>query len=110
MSKYVAPKEHELLLDQWDGLPFTIDCDWYSRPQVLRAMGEAAKAEHQWILTKDRMPDHNVAVLVFIPEEDDHITSGMWDISNEWTLLDDYRSTKGEVTHWMPLPNIPSKI
>lgn len=52
-------------------------------------------------------PEHNVGVLVFIPGEDNHITSGMWDISNEWVLLDEYRTPEEEVTYWMPLPALP---
>jgi hypothetical protein len=55
----------------------------------------------------DTKPEHNVGVLVFIPGEDNHITSGMWDISNEWVLLDEYRTPEEEVTHWMPLPAFP---
>lgn len=55
----------------------------------------------------DIKPEHNVGVLVFIPGEDNHITSGMWDISNEWVLLDEYRTPEEEVTHWMPLPAFP---
>lgn len=60
----------------------------------------------QWT-TADIKPEHNVGVLVFIPGEDNHITSGMWDISNEWVLLDEYRTPEEEVTHWMPLPAFP---
>lgn len=52
-------------------------------------------------------PEHNVGVLVFIPGEDNHITSGMWDIDNKWVLLDEYRISEEEVTHWMPLPSFP---
>lgn len=55
----------------------------------------------------DTKPEHNVGVLVFIPGEDNHITSGMWDISNKWVLLDEYRTPEEEVTHWMPLPGFP---
>lgn len=52
-------------------------------------------------------PEYNVGVLVFIPGEDNHITSGMWDISKKWVLLDEYRTPECEVTHWMPLPAFP---
>jgi hypothetical protein len=58
----------------------------------------------------DTKPEYNVGVLVLIPREDNHITSGMWDISNEWVLLDEYRTPEGEVTHWMPLPGLPDGI
>jgi hypothetical protein len=53
-----------------------------------------------WVNSKQRKPEYNVSVLVFIPEEDDHITTGMWDISNKWVLLDEYRVPKSEVTYW----------
>lgn len=59
-----------------------------------------------WVKAAQK-PEHNVGVLVFIPGEDNHITSGMWDISNEWVLLDEYRTPEEEVTHWMPLPAFP---
>lgn len=60
-----------------------------------------------WVKSSDRKPEHNVGVLVFIPGEDNHITSGMWDISNQWVLLDEYRTPEEEVTHWMLLPAFP---
>ncbi len=56
---------------------------------------------------KDGHPEHNLGVLVFIPEEDNHITSGMWDIDNKWVLLDEYRVPECPVTHWTKLPNKP---
>lgn len=52
-------------------------------------------------------PEHNLGVLVFIPQEDNHITSGMWDVDDKWVLLDEYR-VMGEVTHWQPLPSPPT--
>lgn len=71
---------------------------------------ERGKREAQpgarWVKA-DTKPKHNVGVLVFIPGEDNHITSGMWDVSNEWVLLDEYRTPEEEVTHWMPLPEFP---
>lgn len=60
-----------------------------------------------WIKSSDRMPEFNVGVLVFIPEEDNHITAGMWDVSEKWVLLDEYRLPQSEVTYWMPMPEEP---
>jgi hypothetical protein len=70
--------------------------EWYRNPA----------GERQW-KSAEIKPEHNVGVLVFIPGEDNHITSGMWDISNKWVLLDEYRTPEEEVTHWMPLPAFP---
>lgn len=68
----------------------------------------AAKAQPGAVWVKaDTKPEHSVGVLVFIPGEDNHITSGMWDISNKWVLLDEYRTPEEEVTYWMPLPAFP---
>lgn len=57
----------------------------------------------------DGYPEHNVGVLVFIPEEDYHVTTGMWDVSNKWVLLDEYRTPKSAVTHWTQMPEIPEQ-
>lgn len=65
------------------------------------------KTDNEWISTKDRLPDENVSVLVFIPEEDEHITTGMWDVSKKWVLLDEYRVPNSEVTYWMYCPEKP---
>ena len=64
--------------------------------------------EAKWISVKDQMPKTNKGVLVYIPVEDDHITSGMFDVSGTWVLLDEYRPTEN-VTHWMPLPTPPAE-
>src|SRR5690606_21804297 len=53
------------------------------------------------------LPDHNVSVLVFIPEENDHITTGMWDISKKWVLLDEYRVPTCQVTYWREMVGMP---
>jgi hypothetical protein len=52
-------------------------------------------------------PEYNKGVLVFIPDEDNHVTSGMWDISKKWVLLDEYRIPETKVTHFMPYPILP---
>jgi hypothetical protein len=62
-----------------------------------------------WISAEIK-PPYNKGVLVFIPEEDYHITSGMWDIDNKWVLLDEYRVPECEVTHWMKIPEVPEQF
>ena len=71
-------------------------------------MKQENNQDQKWISAEIK-PEYNLGVLVFIPEEDFHITSGMWDISNEWVLLDEYRKPECVVTHWMPMPDIPKE-
>ena len=68
-----------------------------------------ALSQSEWVSVEDRLPKNNVGVLVFIPIEDNHITSGMYDYDNKWVLLDDYRLIEDDkqITHWMPLPQQP---
>lgn len=79
--------------------------------RVRRSTGKKEIKEKimEWISVKDRLPDVNMGVLVFIPDEDNHITSGMWDVGKEWVLLDEYRVPECEVTHWLPLPKPPKQ-
>lgn len=59
--------------------------------------------DNGWVKSSRHKPQENVGVLVFIPEEDNHVTTGMWDVSKKWVLLDDYRVPKSEVTYWRPI-------
>ena len=61
------------------------------------------KDPYGWISVRERLPETNISVLVFIPEEDEHITTGMWDVSKKWVLLDEYRIPQSEVTYWQPM-------
>lgn len=70
---------------------------------------ELISRKRKWWDAKRHKPPHNKGVLVFIPDEDNHITSGMWDISNKWVLLDEYRKPECEVTHWMEIPDKPAE-
>lgn len=60
-----------------------------------------------WIKSSEQLPPENVSVLVFIPEEDNHCTTGMWDVSKKWVLLDEYRVPKSEVTYWAEMVELP---
>lgn len=104
----------QFILDQPGLKPMVTSNGYYWHYQdVITLMKEyAAKATPKgigWVKAETK-PEHNVGVLVFIPGEDNHITSGMWDISNEWVLLDEYRTPEEEVTHWMPMPGLPEGI
>lgn len=61
-----------------------------------------------WHESEKGMPEYNRGCLVFIPDEDNHITAGMWDISNKWVLLDEYREPECQVTHWAYMPEGPN--
>ena len=64
-----------------------------------------------WFDASIQKPASNVAVLVYIPSEDEHITSGMIEDDGSWTLLDEYRDVAPElVTHWMPCPDKPTQV
>lgn len=78
--------------------------DWQ---QFTNELNSVLRLKDDWISVDDQMPPHNLGVLVFIPDEDDHITSGMWDIENKWVLLDEYRVPDCAVTHWRRLPETP---
>lgn len=75
-----------------------------SKPKVVEPVTEQESA---WVKSEVEKPEHNVSVLVFIPEEDNHITTGMWDVSNKWVLLDEYRVPNAQVTYWRPMVDRP---
>lgn len=85
---------------------------WRNRGQNATVHSWIDGTEGEWFDAEKQMPEENVGVLVFIPEEDNHITSGMWDVSQKWVLLDEYRTVSDDapVTHWMPLPNPPVRV
>lgn len=62
-----------------------------------------------WHDADEEIPKQNVSLLVFIPEEDNHITAGMWDVSEKWILLDEYRVPICKVTHWAYMPESPKQ-
>jgi hypothetical protein len=77
---------------------------------LVQPPAEAERGKGAVWVKADMKPEFNVGVLLLIPGEDNHITSGMWDIDNKWVLLDEYRIPDCEVTHWMPLPALPEGV
>jgi hypothetical protein len=65
------------------------------------------KIQLRWIKASEQLPPENVGVLVFIPEEDNHCTTGMWDVSQKWVLLDEYRVPISDVTYWAEMVDLP---
>jgi len=74
-----------------------------------RQLAQLKKKLHvwEWKDADKEKPDYNVAVLVYIPDEDDHMTAGMIEVNGSWTLLDEYRKPDCPVTAWAKLPPIP---
>lgn len=66
--------------------------------------------DNGWYVADITKPPFNVGVMVFIPEEDNHQTSGMYDHDSTWVLLDEYRVPTSKVTHWRHLFEIPKDI
>lgn len=91
-SKYGGSR-HSCLTEQFDAF--------------IEGFKEASK-DGVWIKSSKKLPPKNVSVLCFIPEEDDHITTGMYDVSEKWVLLDEYRVPKSEVTYWRVMVDLPN--
>lgn len=70
--------------------------------KVKRSKGNAQLIDNGWIKADLKKPRENTRVFVYIPEEDNHVTAGMWDVSKKWVLLDDYRVPLSQVTYWRP--------
>lgn len=66
------------------------------------------KKDNGWYCARTTKPPYNEGVIVFIPEESGHQTTGMWDESKKWVLLDDYRIPTSEVTAWRPMFENPT--
>lgn len=115
----VKHKDGELTRQYFNGTGFinfdTSTWNYFSDIIEWEEESEANEYLDIWVPIEEGMPERNKGVLVFIPQEDNHITSGMWDIENKWVLLDEYRIVgegdgmeESMVTHWMPLPSCPN--
>ncbi len=62
-----------------------------------------------WISVKDRLPDKECLALV---SDGRHVTIADWSRGNGWVTDREDRAfgiTNYTITHWMPLPEPPSK-
>lgn len=66
------------------------------------------KKDNGWYCARTTKPPYNVGIIVFIPEESNHQTSGMWDVDKQWVLLDENRIPTSEVTGWQYLLKEPT--
>jgi Protein of unknown function (DUF551) len=58
-----------------------------------------------WIATADRLPDDDMCVLVFVPDQNDQVWLGYISSEHgEWLCVS---GSTCEPTHWMELPEPP---
>ena len=66
-----------------------------------------------WISVKDKLPDGMIDVLIFDPFHNEMITAWFIEKENRWvsglSAPEDYFEINPEPTHWMPLPEPPTK-
>jgi len=106
----------DILQDQYDALEkdYADVCQkrleaaevWSRQIIELESENAELEAERRWIPVSERLPllRDSKAVLVYTKSGETY--SGLYLGNNEWTgLLHDFR--EGEVTHWMPLPQLP---
>lgn len=68
----------------------------------LRAENAGLREKHQWISVKDRMPEPNTEVLIFIPDGEKGFIC-----TDEIYLGDWLAFTDENITHWCYLPEPP---
>ena len=71
-----------------------------------------AHAYGQWVSVKDRLPEEQKEVLIYLPEYDSVETAALFEIPSlnlkEWAQKEDAYMLN-EVSHWMPLPEPPKE-
>lgn len=71
-----------------------------------------ASAYGQWVSVKDRLPEVQKEVLIYLPEYDSVEIAALFEIPSlnlkEWTQNEDAYMLN-EVSHWMPLPEPPDE-
>lgn len=67
----------------------------------------------QWVSVKDRLPEVQKEVLIYLPEYDSIEMAALFEIPSlnlkEWTQNEDAYMLN-EVSHWMPLPEPPEEV
>ena len=73
---------------------------------------ETVPAYGQWISVKDRLPEEQKEVLIYLPEYDSVEVAALFTIPSmnlrEWAQNEDAYMLN-EVSHWMPLPEPPKE-
>lgn len=62
----------------------------------------------EWIAVGDRLPDDDTVVLVACPDASEPVWLGFYS-ENEWVDPEYFRIIIN-VTHWMPLPELPAEL
>ena len=80
--------------------------NWVCRQPTVPAYG-------QWVSVKDRLPEEQKEVLIYLPEYDSVEMASLFTIPGmnlrEWTQNEDAYMLD-EVSHWMPLPEPPKEV
>lgn len=70
--------------------------------ESLRAENAGLREKHQWISVKDRMPEPNTEVLIFIPDGGKGFICTDEICHGDWLVF-----TAESITHWCYLPEPP---
>ena len=80
--------------------------NWVRRQPTVPAYG-------QWVSVKDRLPEEQKEVLIYLPEYGSVETAAFFEIPSlnlkEWAQNEDAYMFD-EVSHWMPLPEPPEGV
>ena len=80
--------------------------NWVCRQPTVPSYG-------QWVSVKDRLPEEQKEVLIYLPEYDSVEMAALFEIPSlnlkEWAQNEDAYMLN-EVSHWMPLPEPPKEV
>jgi hypothetical protein len=118
-SFFAGYKAAQEQLADADKVMFCVYCNDMHRGDCAVGKGKnhPALAKSQWISVKDRLPEEDVAVLVYgqvLNDPPDVIGvrrryNGDQDWKHTWESEDGFIYREDDVTHWMPLPEPPKE-